>query len=58
MTPLKAWGPEEMPPIFYQYHWQNIGDNVTDAILYYLNTKKIFRFESYLYYCYSQSKVS
>ena len=41
MAPLKAPSPDGMPPIFYQHYWKNIGDDVTKAMLFCLNTVKI-----------------
>ena len=41
MAPLKAPGPDGMPPIFYQHYWKKIGDEVTEAVLFCLNTGKI-----------------
>ena len=38
MAPLKSPGPDGMPPIFYQNYWSMVGNDVTDAILMYLNT--------------------
>ena len=37
MYPLKALGPDSMPPLFYQYFWSHIGDRVTQTILDFLN---------------------
>ena len=37
MAPLKALGPNGMPPFFYQHHWSSIGDNVSCAMLSCLN---------------------
>ena len=42
MAPLKASEPDVMPPIFHQQHWQSIGDEVTDTVLFCLNIGKIF----------------
>ena len=28
MAPLKAPGPDGMPPIFFQYYWDSIGDDI------------------------------
>ena len=42
MAPLKVPKQDGMPPIFYQQYWQSIGDEVIDAVLFYLNTGKIF----------------
>lgn len=33
MSPLKAFGPNGMPPIFYQHYWERIGDDMSQAIL-------------------------
>ncbi|XP_050258807.1 uncharacterized protein LOC126703778 [Quercus robur] len=49
MAPLKAPGPDGMPPIFYQHYWRNIGDDVTDAVLFCLNTGKIPTDDSLLF---------
>ena len=38
MAPLKSPGPDGMPPMFYQNYWSLVGNDVTDAILMYLNT--------------------
>ena len=38
MAPLKSPGLDGMPPIFYQNYWSMVGNDVTDAILMYLNT--------------------
>jgi len=40
MAPLKEPSPDGMPSIFYQYYWQNIGDEVTEAIISCLNSGK------------------
>ena len=37
MYPLKAPGPDSMPPLFYQHFWPNIGEVVTKTILDFLN---------------------
>ena len=37
MAPLKAPGPDGMPPLFYQNFWNLVGSDVTTSILYYLN---------------------
>ena len=41
MAPLKAPGPDGMPPIFYQHYWDSIGDDVSCAILSYFNSSSI-----------------
>ena len=37
-APLKAPGPDGMPPLFYQNYWSLVGCDVTKTILSYLNT--------------------
>ena len=37
MSPLKALGPNGLPPIFYQHYWDKIGGDVAKAILTWLN---------------------
>ena len=37
MHPLKAPGPDGMPPLFYQQFWPIVGDVVTKTILDFLN---------------------
>ena len=41
MAPLKAPGPNGMPPIFFQHCWSNIGDDVVKAVLSCLNSNRI-----------------
>ena len=31
MAPLKALGPDDMPPLFYQSYWTDVGMDVTQA---------------------------
>ena len=38
MAPLKAPGPDGMPPLFYQSYWSLLGSNVSHSILHYLNS--------------------
>ena len=38
MAPLKAPGPDGMPPIFFQHYWDSIGDDVSCAVLSCLNS--------------------
>ena len=42
IAPLKALGPNGMPPIFFQYYQASIGDDMVEAILSCLNSGKIF----------------
>ena len=37
MAPLKSFGPDGMPPLFYQNYWSLIGSDVTHSILHYLH---------------------
>ena len=39
MAPLKAPGPDGMPPIFFQHYWDSIGDDVSCAVLSCLDRK-------------------
>ena len=41
MDPLKAPGPDGMPPLFFQQFWPTTGDEVAEAILTCLNTGSI-----------------
>ena len=38
MAPLKASGPDGMPPLFYQHFWSTMQHDVTSAILSWLNS--------------------
>uniref|UniRef100_A0A2N9G219 Uncharacterized protein n=1 Tax=Fagus sylvatica TaxID=28930 RepID=A0A2N9G219_FAGSY len=38
MGPLKAPGPDGMPPIFYQSYWHVVGKDITAAVLYCLQS--------------------
>ncbi|KAL0011115.1 hypothetical protein SO802_006223 [Lithocarpus litseifolius] len=38
MAPLKAPGPDGMPPIFFQKFWSDIGDDVVQAVLFCLSS--------------------
>ena len=38
MAPLKAPGPDGMPPLFYQHYWGTIGNDVTQSVLHFLNS--------------------
>lgn len=33
MEPLKAPGPDGLPPLFFQHYWHAVGDDVTKAVL-------------------------
>ena len=41
MAPLKAPGPDDMPPLFYQNYWSLVGNDVTKTILSCLNSATI-----------------
>ena len=41
MTPLKALGPNGMPPLFYQHFWGTVRKNVTTSILVWLNSSNL-----------------
>ena len=41
MAPLKAPGPDGMPPIFFQHYWESIGDDVVKAVVSCLNSTSI-----------------
>ena len=43
MAPLKAPGPDGMPPLFYQSLWQNIGSKVSEAVLSCLNSSTLLK---------------
>lgn len=38
MSPMKAHGPDSMPPLFYKTYWSLLGSDVSHSILHYLNT--------------------
>ena len=38
MDPLKASGPDGLPPFFFQHYWHAVGDDVTEAMLSCLST--------------------
>ena len=38
MAPLKALGPDGMPPLFYQHYWNLIGHDISKFVLHYLNS--------------------
>lgn len=41
MDPLKAPGPDRLPPLFFQKFWSTIGEDVSQAITNFLNTGSI-----------------
>ena len=41
MAPLKAPGPDGMPPFFYQSYWSLLGSDVSTTILHYLNSRSL-----------------
>lgn len=41
MAPLKAPGPDGMPPIFYQNYWDLLGADVTSFVLHFLNSASL-----------------
>ena len=41
MAPIKAPGPNGMPPIFYQSYWDLLGEDVTSSVLHFLNTASL-----------------
>ena len=43
MAPLKAPGPDGMPPIFYQTYWTEVGMDITQAVLSCLNSGSILK---------------
>ena len=38
MAPLKALGPDGMPPLFFQHFWGLVGKEITSSILCFLNS--------------------
>ena len=43
MAPLKAPGPDGMPPLFYRTYWTDIGMDVSQAVLSCLNSRSILK---------------
>lgn len=43
MAPLKAPGPDGMPPLFYQTYWSDVGMDITQAVLSCLNFGSILK---------------
>ena len=41
IAPLKALGPNGMPPLFYQNYWTLLGNDVTQSVLHYLNLSSL-----------------
>ena len=41
IVPLKAPGPDGMPPLFYQHFWEIMNKEVTSTILAWLNSSKL-----------------
>ena len=41
MAPLKALGPDGMPPLFYQHFWGTVNHDVTSSILSWLNSSTL-----------------
>ena len=41
MSPLKAPGPDGMPPLFYQHYWGLICENVSQSVLDFLNSASL-----------------
>ena len=41
MAPLKAPGPDGMPPIFYQHYWDLMGKDITQSVLSFLNSASL-----------------
>ena len=49
MAPLKAPGPDGMPPLFYQTYWMDVGMDVTQAVLSSLNSGFILKSINYTF---------
>ena len=43
MAPLKAHGPNGMPPLFFQTYWPDIGTDITQVVLSSLNSGSILK---------------
>ena len=43
MAPLKALGPDGMPPLFYQTYWSDVGMDTTHVVLSCLNSRSILK---------------
>ena len=49
MAPLKAPGPNGMPPIFYQSYWHVVGKDISSAVLYCLHSGTLLPFLNHTY---------
>jgi hypothetical protein len=49
MAPLKAPGPDGLPPVFYQRYWHLIGEDITEAVLASLNSGQILKAVNHTY---------
>jgi hypothetical protein len=49
MGPLKAPGPDGLPPLFYQKYWHLLGEDITKAVLNCLNSGKILKAINHTY---------
>ncbi|KAL0013373.1 hypothetical protein SO802_000442 [Lithocarpus litseifolius] len=43
MVPLKAPGPNGMPPLFYQTYWSNVGMDISHAVISCLNYSSLLK---------------
>jgi hypothetical protein len=43
MSPVKAPGPDGIPPVFYQKYWHLVGEDITKAVLTCLNSGRILK---------------
>ena len=41
MAPLKARGPDGMPPLFYQHYWNLVSKDITHSVLSFLNSASL-----------------
>jgi hypothetical protein len=49
MGPLKAPGPDGLPPLFYQKYWHLLGEDITKVVLNCLNSGKILKAINHTY---------
>ena len=42
-APLKAFGPNGMPPVIYQTYWSNRGMDISQAVLFSLNSSSLLQ---------------